>query len=192
MKLIDTKIFTGIKNEIEAYDDSREKIIILSRDVLKNSKLVIYSLQRDDLTGAKKDLDTLENSVKKIRETASKNTNLKKEGSFRIAMQEYCEAITFYYYSTGKKLPSHNTLKISGEDYLLGLCDLTGELGRKAVLFATDRKMEKVKEIRDLVTDIHGQMLKLNLRNGELRKKSDSIKWNLKKIEEVMFDISKR
>ena len=38
--------------------------------------------------------------------------------------------------------------------------------------------------------EIYGEFLKLHLRNGELRKKSDAIKWNLKKLEEVMYDIS--
>ncbi|MBT7927970.1 hypothetical protein HN695_06565, partial [Candidatus Woesearchaeota archaeon] len=30
----------------------------------------------------------------------------------------------------------------------------------------------------------------MDLRNGELRKKSDAIKWNLKKIEDILYDIS--
>ena len=51
----------------------------------------------------------------------------------------------------------------------------------------SQKRAEKIKE---LVHDIYGEFLKLHLRNGELRKKSDAIKWNLKKLEEVMYDIS--
>jgi hypothetical protein len=31
--------------------------------------------------------------------------------------------------------------------------------------------------------------MKFDLRNGELRKKFDEIKWNLKKIEDIAYDI---
>jgi hypothetical protein len=32
-------------------------------------------------------------------------------------------------------------------------------------------------------------MLDFDFRSGELRKKSDAIKWNLKKIEDILYDL---
>ncbi|MDP7506717.1 MAG: hypothetical protein QF362_04730, partial [Candidatus Woesearchaeota archaeon] len=81
------------------------------------------------------------------------------------------------------------TLGVNSEDYLLGLCDLTGELGRRAVSLATKREFKEVELIKDTVEEIYGEFLKFNLRNSQLRRKSDSIKWNLKKLEEIMYDI---
>ena len=69
---------------------------------------------------------------------------------------------------------------------------MTGELVRKAIFEAIHKNFDKAKQIKELVNDIYGEFLKLHLRNGELRKKSDSIKWNLKKLEEVMYDVSMR
>ena len=63
----------------------------------------------------------------------------------------------------------------------MGLCDLTGELGRKAVNEVIKKNFKQAEQIRELVDEIYGEFLKLNLRNSELRKKSDQIKWNLKK-----------
>jgi translin len=191
MSYLNKKIFTSIKSDIENYDSKREKIIIESRRVLKESKLLIYSIQRDDLKSAdniKKSLTKLKNNFQKL---TLKNNLLEKEGSYKAASQEYVEAILFYEFVKNRKIPSHIELNVNGEDYLLGLCDLTGELGRLAVIKATNKNFDDVKEIKNLTEDIFGEFLKLNPRNGELRKKSDSIKWNLKKIEELLYDCSK-
>ena len=73
----------------------------------------------------------------------------------------------------------------------MGLCDLAGELARKAVTVA-NKDPKIVKRIKDIIEEIFGEFLKLNLRNGELRKKSDSLKWNLNKVEEILYDINKK
>jgi len=72
------------------------------------------------------------------------------------------------------------------------LCDLAGELVRKAVKDSIKKNFDSVLEIRDFVEELYGEFLKFNLRNGELRKKSDSIRWNLNKLEELALDVSKR
>src|SRR3989338_3960973 len=59
-----------------------------------------------------------------------------------------------------------------------------------AIYDVIHKNFNEAEKIKELVHDIYGEFLKLHLRNGELRKKSDSIKWNLKKLEEVMYDIS--
>ncbi|MBI2651437.1 hypothetical protein HYX01_03130 [Candidatus Woesearchaeota archaeon] len=88
-----------------------------------------------------------------------------------------------------KKIPTKVALDIDTEDYLMGLCDLTGELVRKAVNEVIIKNFDSAVEIKSLVEEIYGEFLNFNLRNGELRKKSDQIKWNLKKLEDVVFEI---
>ena len=123
--------------------------------------------------------------------------NLQQMGSFsdtnidRVALQEFVEAIAYYEFIKNKKIPAISDIKVSEEDYLMGICDLTGELSRKAVTIA-HKDPKEVQKIKGLVEEIFGEFIKFNLRNGNLRKKSDSIKWNLKKLEEVMYDIKKK
>ena len=71
-----------------------------------------------------------------------------------------------------------------------GLADLTGELGRKAVHDAIKKDFNSVLKIRLLVEEIYGEFLKFDLRNGELRKKSDAIKWNLNKLEDLVLSLN--
>ena len=43
--------------------------------------------------------------------------------------------------------------------------------------------------IKEIVEEIYGEFLKFDLRNGELRKKSDAIKWNLNKLEDLTLSL---
>jgi predicted translin family RNA/ssDNA-binding protein len=47
-------------------------------------------------------------------------------------------------------------------------------------------------KIKEVVDEIYGEFLQFDLRNSELRKKSDQIKWSLKKLEEISYDLSRR
>ena len=94
----------------------------------------------------------------------------------------------YYGFVKDKKLPTLASLKVQASDYLMGLCDLTGEVCRKTVNDIINKKFKSALETKKLVEEIYEEFLEFNLRNGEIRKKYDSIKWNLKKIEEVIFD----
>ena len=110
-------------------------------------------------------------------------------GISSVAFQEYVEAITYYEFVCEKNISTHKHLGVDVESYLMGLCDLTGKLVRKAVDEAINKRFKEVERIRGFVDEIYGEFLKFDLRNGELRKKSDSIKWNLRKLEDLCLSI---
>ncbi len=184
--MINKKEFEELRKEINDSDEQREEIIQLSREIISVSKQIIYAAQRDDFK-------TADSAAKEIRQMAQKlkKINIPLDTNMGdVALQEYAEAIAFYEFVKNKKIPTRKQLGISAEDYLCGISDLTGELLRKAVYDVIHKKYDEAEKIQKLVHDIYGEFLKLHLRNNELRKKSDSIKWNLKKLEEVMYDIS--
>ena len=189
--MIDKKDFKKIKSSLDRYDAKREELIKKSRDLLKRSKQLIYALHREN----KEEVNELLKEVKKARSEldniASSVKGLLFEHSYSEAIQEYVEAMAYHGYINLKKIPSSKELKVAEEDFLLGISDLTGELTRRAVKVAHKGKKE-LGEIKGLVEDIFGEFLNFNLRNGNLRKKADSIKWNLKKLEEVMYDVLKK
>ena len=55
---------------------------------------------------------------------------------------------------------------------------------------AIKKDFNSVLKIRLLVEEIYGEFLKFDLRNGELRKKSDAIKWNLNKLEDLVLSLN--
>ncbi|MBT4824720.1 hypothetical protein HON88_05970 [Candidatus Woesearchaeota archaeon] len=188
--MLNTKELNKIKNDMDLFDKQRESIILLSRIILKASKSAIYSTHRTEFQKAKKQISEAEINITKAEKMIKKIPELRKVGIYSSALEEYAEAKFFYGYVKDKKLPKVSELATNAEEYLRGLCDFTGEMGRLAVISATNKKFKEVKAIRDVVEEILGFFSSMDLRNGELRKKSDAIKWNLKKIEDILYDIS--
>ena len=50
-------------------------------------------------------------------------------------------------------------------------------------------EVEKVVTIKELIDEIYGEMIGFDLRNSDLRRKFDSIKYNLKKLEDLVLDL---
>jgi predicted translin family RNA/ssDNA-binding protein len=189
--MIDKKIFAKLRKELEETDIEREKLIISSRPILKESKQAIYALHRDSIKEAKKGLDEAKKGIDLLRKIVKDNPTLG-EGIYNSALQEYSEAISYYYFVTEDRLISNEEIAVDAENYLLGICDLTGELARRAVFSVVNENYNEVKKIQEFAEIIHNEFLEFELRNGEIRKKSDSIKWNTKKIEEIMYDLKIR
>jgi len=185
--MTDMKFFDRLRKELEKKDEVRECVIISSRPVIKSSKQAIYAIHRDELEKAKELLDKAGKDIETIKKLQRPEIN-----AFGAALQEYAEAMTYYYFVKEDRLITDKEIEVDAENYLLGVCDLTGELGRKAVFSVVDNKTEEVKKIQEFVSQIYNEFLKFSFRNSELRKKSDSIKWNLKKIEEIMYDLKIR
>lgn len=187
--MIDKQDFKAISKDMQIYDKQRESIIHESRILLKLSKQLIYSLHRNNLKEANNLHTEIKKQKHKLDNISHKNTKLQYEGSYHAAVEEYVEALCFYEFINKKKIPTRIQLGSSTEDYLAGLCDLTGELSRRAVNLIIRKKNKEAEKIKNLVEELYGEFLKFNLRNGNLRKKYDSIKYNLKRLEEMMYDI---
>lgn len=184
--MLNKKDFQLIRKDISNADKQREIVIKESRDILKYSKHAIYAIHRNDMKNADSLLKKAAFKIKKLRKMKqSHSTN-----AFNSALQEYAEAFCYFGFVKNNKIPTRRELGIDFENYLLGICDLTGELGRRAVNSVIKKRYKEVIKIKEVVEDIYGEFLNFNLRNSELRKKSDSIKWNLKKIEDIVYDLN--
>jgi len=115
-------------------------------------------------------------------------------------MEEYVEARCFYEFEKNKRLPLKKEIeaeigdefKMNYNTYLGGLSDFTGELVRKAVILATKKRIEEVKKLYETVEEIYGALIEFDFRNGETRKKFDSVKYNLAKLENITYELSLR
>lgn len=185
--MINKKDFENIRKELGKFEERREATIRNSRDVIRLSKQIIYSVHRNDLNNAAELLKEINTQIKLLDKHKSYDTSI----SF-VAYQEYVEAVVLFEIVKNNNLPTSEKLNVDVFAYLSGLADLTGELARKAVHDAIKKDFESVSKIRSIVEEIYGEFLKFDLRNGELRKKSDAIKWNLNKLEDLVFSLSAR
>jgi translin len=178
--------YIKLQKEIKDYDSEREKLIKKSRDVLKLSKQVIYAVHRDEISEAAKLIKLIESEKKKLDQMAQFNKKMGSEGSYKVAIQEYVEAILYYNFVKTGKLKE---LNVSAEHFLLGLADLPGELVRKAVFLAGKGGVDKVIKIKDEVDNIYGQLLKFDFRSNDIRRKVDAVKYDLRKLEDLVLDL---
>jgi len=77
---------------------------------------------------------------------------------------------------------------VNYDDYLGAICDLTGEIVRKMILLVTNGEDEKAKKLKEFITEIINELIKFDL-TGYLRHKYDEAKRNLKKAEEILYDL---
>jgi len=89
-------------------------------------------------------------------------------------------------------LKDRDAFHISIEEYLQSLITLIEELARLAINSVTLGDYQRPLQISQFVKDLHAGFQILNLKNDSLRRRSDSIKYNVKKIEDIVYDLSLR
>jgi predicted translin family RNA/ssDNA-binding protein len=89
-------------------------------------------------------------------------------------------------------LKDQDAFHITIEEYLQSLITLIEELARLAINSVTLGDYQRPLQISRFVKDIHAGFQILNLKNDSLRRRSDSIKYNVKKVEDIVYDLSLR
>ncbi len=181
--------FEDMLTESQEFDSQREELIKKSRDVLKLTKQTIYAVHRDDMKDAETLVKEMQKQLKTLNEYVKKNQKMYHQGSYKVAIQEYVEAMLYYHFVRDHKLMTRSELGVETDYYLLGLCDLSGELSRKAIAAASKGKYKEPFVIKDFLDSLYELLLKFDIRDGELRGKFDSIKYDLKKLEDVCFEL---
>ncbi len=187
--MINKKDFEEIRQELEEFDSEREYVILCSRQLVKLSKTLIYSTHRNNLENSKKVLKDITSKKKELEKAAKKSPALYYSGPFRIAMQEFVEAVCYFEFSKSKSIPSAKDLGVDYESYLAGLCDLTGELVRKAINSAIKGDFKEALFIKSFVSELYDELMLFDFKN-DLRRKFDSIKYDLKKLDEIALGIA--
>ncbi|XP_050226340.1 uncharacterized protein LOC126676225 [Mercurialis annua] len=78
------------------------------------------------------------------------------------------------------------------EDYLIGICFMSNEMPRYVVNRVTAGDYDCPRKVLKFLTDLHAAFRMLNLRNDFLRKKFDGMKYDLRRVEEVYYDVKIR
>lgn len=188
-KMIDRKDFDLMQEEMEDFDNQREELIKKSRDVLKLSKQIIYALHRNEIDNAGSLVKEIKQQLKTLDDFIKKKPKMYHQGSYKVAVQEYVEALLFFEFMKDRKLATRKELNVDTDYYLLGLCDLSGELARKAIQAATKEDYTLTLEVKEIVEHIYNELLKFDIRESELRRKFDSIKYDLKRLEDLCLEL---
>lgn len=184
------KLFGKITKDLKLYYQERGVLNRTSSEILSKSKQAIFTAHDGKIKEAEKILVQARNSLKELNKKHNRSNRLQFEGSYKAAVEEYLEAEFFVATLKGKELKLDSELSFGAEEYIGGLCDLTGELVRQAVLLGGEKKnLSKIKEYTQITKEVVGFMMKLYL-SGKIRQKSDEAKRNLKRLEQIIYEIN--
>lgn len=188
--MLNKKFIQQLKKDYEGHEIERRKIISMSNIILHDSKRVIFSLHRDDFEKAASSLAEIEKVLNEMEKKFG-FARLLEEGSYKAAAEEYVEAKTFYLFMSGQKLDKIKGVKVDVDSYLGGMSDLTGEMVRRAINQAAKGNLEEVEKVKKAIDDIMAELVEFDM-TGYLRTKYDQAKNNLRKMEQVYYEIKTR
>lgn len=190
--MISTTFQKNSLNQYQSYQKMRQQLISASNEILHHSKQAIFSLHRNDRSAAKKLLAQNLKQIKALQKgLLVKHPELSQQGAYLAALEEFMEAQLFLDVISKKELDQLSGVEIPVDQYIGGLCDMTGELVRQATLLATEQQFDTVEYYYEIVGEVIGFLIKFNL-TGHLRQKFDDAKRNLKRLEGIRYDISLR
>lgn len=188
--MLNKKHFSKIRNTLLDYSEKRREIIKLSGDAGQRAKKSIFAKQRDDDKLFNEHFSTSFKLLKELEKLIKKNPKLKNEGSYKAALEEYIESAIFTQCLNGEEIGDVANLEdIDPNIYISGLCDVPGELYRYAIKSATNKDFDKVKVCHKYAESIIMELLDMDL-TGYNRQKFDQAKQALRKLEQIIYEVS--
>ena len=175
----------AIKAKLREYEDARDRIINTGIRLNRLSKSVIYSIIRDDWESADKYLNDMRKELEALM-------NLTKQYPFyydkaAVSFQEYAEAYIMYEFNKNGRIPTIEEVGVDELAYLNGLMEFTGELSRKATEELIKDNLEYALKAKEIMEDIYLDMLYMEFRDFEMRKKVDYVANNINWLNEKIF-----
>lgn len=180
-----------LKKSVKEYQGTQDLIYEtqkLSNKIRATSKKAIALLRRDNIKESEKMIKEVESLFGLINKRIKKNKDLINQSFYKEAVEEYIEAITFYNFLTKSKRRIPDLVEIRPEEVISGTCDFTGELVRRAITIANVENFKQLLLYKKVIEDIAEELTKVGFR-GKLRQKYDEVERNLRKIEDILYDI---
>jgi predicted translin family RNA/ssDNA-binding protein len=194
----------SLRKRMEYRDNLRENLIKRCRDGQKAAKQAIYALQRQDKNRAVQLLTECELIIQNDLLPIVTEEPPLRSGSFAGVLEEYAEGKLFCIWLFGKDddtsmieppmgdllLPEEFPVELFPEEYLGGLCDLTGEIGRFAVQRGTARDTAGVKLCLFTNERILNALQSMERLPHGIFKKMEPLRRSVEKLERILYEMS--
>lgn len=183
-----------IRDKLIAFDAMRDEVIKISRDIQKYSKQAIFCVHAKNYSEAQSKLQSAEVLALDIFKTYICKEKSLRSGSFTNSLEEWVEGKLFLEYQLSKKILSREELSaifpITTVEYIGGLSDLTGELGRIAVNLASSKEISAMYDIFDTLYVIQQILGEFNsIGTGRYSNKYKSSSSNVTKVELLLYEL---
>jgi len=194
------KTFKDVQRRLHNYFELRESLIKESRDIIRLSREAIQLIHQKEYDMAKKLLDNAQSAIRRLNEDKLKHPRLKYSGFWLDISKEFAEAyLTFVIISNileekNLKIPDPETLGILEEAWILGLCEVAGEIKREIFMLIEKNNFEKARKLLGIISEIYGLVSSLLLPNAiipGLKAKVDYLRSILISSEEILIRLEK-
>jgi translin len=181
------KNLDGIIEKIDHHIGEKEKI---REDALKNSRDIIICCRRGIQQIHRDQRDEAENYIKQasaklaqLYDMTKSHPDLFHAGFVENAAQEYVEIYCLFNIMNGGDLPDPDVIQTTYSAYLLGLCDVVGELRRAALDFMLEGATAKANEYLHYMDRIYDAIMSFDYPSAlvPIKKKQDMIRGLIEK-----------
>lgn len=174
MKNLD-KIVDKIEKSIDETGKAREQALKSSREIIIGCRKAIQCLHQDLIENAEEHIDKAYSELTRLYDITRDHSDLYHAGFVENASQEVVEAKCLLNIMQGEELPDPDEIKTTYSAYLLGLCDVIGELRRNALDFIRKGEEPKANEYLDMMEKIYDAIIRFDYPSAlvPIRRKQD-------------------
>lgn len=182
MKNLDN-IVNKIEKSIDDKELIREKALRFSRDIIINCRKAIQYIHQGLNQEADENIKKASAKLAELYDTTKNFPEIYHNGFVENAAQELVEALCFYNIMQGKDLPDPDEIQTTYSSYLMGLCDLVGELRRTVLDSIRSGEQKNADEYLKMMEDIYDVIIRFDYPSGlvPIKKKQDMVRGLIEK-----------
>jgi translin len=177
MKNLD-KIVNKIEKSIDNKDKVREQALRSSREIIIGCRKAIQLIHQESMKNAVNNIKKASTKLQSLYELTKGYPEIFHAGFVENAAQELVEAQCFYNIMKGRDLPDPDDIKTTYSSYLLGLCDLVGELRRAALDSIRTGQAKEADNYLNMMDEIYDVIIRFDYPSGliPIKKKQDMVR----------------
>lgn len=168
-------IFSEIKEKLDRINQEREKLIKISREMIRNCSIAIKSIHRKEFNVYEEKIKEVKSQHEFLLELINKNP-LAFARYLKTPEQEFVEAVCLNALISDLDFPTSKDIGVDDVNYLLGLADVIGELRRHVLDKLIQDDTEGLDKILDEMENIYTFLFSLDFPKAithDLRRKTD-------------------
>jgi len=172
------KIINKIEKSIDNKDKIREQALRFSREIIIGCRKAIQLIHQDLMKDAKSNIKKASTQLQELYILTEEYPDLYNAGFVENAAQELVEAHCLYNIMKGEDLPDPDELQTTYSSYLMGLCDLVGELRRTALDSIRLGESKKADDYLNMMEEIYCVIIRFDYPSGliPIKKKQDMVR----------------
>ncbi|EPY50021.1 TRAX protein [Schizosaccharomyces cryophilus OY26] len=196
--------FQKFQRVLQEQQDKRERIIRISREITIQSKRMIFLLHQAsssefplslDFDKAKQHKQNIQKQLELLKQELAVPDAERYAPSCSPGIQEFVEAYAFEHWLQHQTLihpkDSKFQIDIGLLDYVLGVCDMTGEIMRFLITHGSKFAVENILSHVQFLRDLNLECTKLNNLNrrsqSELKQKLGVMDNSISKVESICY-----